>query len=256
MLHADRGRHAGVNMRRDPPSLPPRLETCARDHSARPVDGLSQKLAAAVGDPLCWRQHNGRRLMACRKRRRSARTGRRSPAIGLGCMSLSGVYGTSDDAAGDRVDPAGDRSRRRSSRQLRHVWLGPERGTARPRAARAARQGRAGVSKFGQTQNPGGANGVDGRPEYVAAGLRGEPEAARDRHHRPLLPAPGRSRRAGRGDGRRDGAAGRAGQGALSRPVRGARPSASAARTRCTRSPRCRANSRCSTARRRPRRAR
>ena len=49
--------------------------------------------------------------------------------------------------------------------------------------------------------------GVRGDPEYVRGRLRGEPEAARRRGHRPLLPAPRRSERADRGYGRGDGAA-------------------------------------------------
>ena len=35
-----------------------------------------------------------------RQRRRLGKAGPEISAVGLGCMSLSGVYGTSDDAAG------------------------------------------------------------------------------------------------------------------------------------------------------------
>ena len=89
-------------------------------------------------------------------------------AIGLGCMSLSGTYGTSDDEAGIELIHQRDRSRRRPFRQLGHVWLGPERGAARPRAEGAGATSVVIATKFGQTQNPGGANGVNGRPDYVA----------------------------------------------------------------------------------------
>ena len=58
-------------------------------------------------------------------------------AIGLGCMSLSGAYGKSDDAEAIRVDPSRDRSRRQFPRQLRHVRLGPQREPDRQGAAGA-----------------------------------------------------------------------------------------------------------------------
>ena len=51
------------------------------------------------------------------------------------------------------------------------------------------------ASKFGNIRLPGGGRAVNGRPDYVPQGLRGEPEAARHRRDRPLLPPPRRSRR-------------------------------------------------------------
>ena len=60
-----------------------------------------------------------------------------------------------------------------------------------------------------------------------SGGLRGEPQAARRRSHRSLLRAPHRSERADRRHRRRDVAADRAGQGPLSRPLRGWRQHAS-----------------------------
>ena len=156
--------------------------------------------------------------------------------------------------SGGRADPAGDRARRRSFRQLGHVWLGPERGIARPRV-----EGPAGRRRDRDQIRPDPAAGRRQRrrrqPRLCRAGLRGEPEAARGRGDRPLLPAPGRPGGAGRGDGGGDGAAGRAGQGAVSRAVRGAARAHPPRPRDPSRSPRCRANFRCSTARRRPRRA-
>ena len=61
------------------------------------------------------------------------------------------------------------------------------------------------ATKFGQTRQPGGANGVDGRPEYVQQACEASLKRLGVDIDRPLLPAPRRSRRAGRGDGRRDG---------------------------------------------------
>ena len=95
--------------------------------------------------------------------------------------------------------------------------------------------------------------GGDGSRAYVRRSLRGLARATRRRPHRPLLPAPRRSRHADRGDDRRDGRARRRGQGALPRHLRGDAPRRSAARTPCTRSRRCRPSTRCGRASRRPR---
>ena len=141
--------------------------------------------------------------MAGSKRRRIGRNGPEVLGLGLGCMSLSGVYGKSDDEAAIRFLQRAIDRRRRFPRQLRHATARARTRTARPRAEGDARPGRA-RQQFGQDR-PRGANGVNGRPEYVQAGLRRQPAAARRRHHRPLFPAPRRPRRAGRGDGRRDG---------------------------------------------------
>ena len=46
-------------------------------------------------------------------------------AIGLGCMSLSGIYGAADDAVSEKPHPPRHRHRRRPPRLLRHVRLGP-----------------------------------------------------------------------------------------------------------------------------------
>ena len=84
--------------------------------------------------------------------------------IGLGCMSLSGVYGAADDAESEElirhaIDPASITS------TLGHVRLGPQRAVL------------AGPSRAGATGScwrpnsadaaSGPANGVNGRPEYV-----------------------------------------------------------------------------------------
>ena len=80
------------------------------------------------------------------------------------------------------------------------------------------------ATKFGNMRRPDGTPRRQRPPGLRAAGLRCQPEAARGRGDRSLLPAPGRSEGADRGHGRRHGAADRAGQGAPDRPVRGAAP--------------------------------
>ncbi|HTZ36618.1 MAG TPA: aldo/keto reductase [Stellaceae bacterium] len=87
--------------------------------------------------------------------------------IGLGCMSLSGVYGPSDEAAGIRfIQEAVDRGVDHLDSSDMYGWGQNE--TLLGRALAGGRRGKVILaSKFGQTQNPGGQNGVDGRPEYV-----------------------------------------------------------------------------------------
>jgi aryl-alcohol dehydrogenase-like predicted oxidoreductase len=100
------------------------------------------------------------------ERRRLGKAGPEVSAIGLGCMSLSGVYGTSDDKAGIEL--------------IRHaIELGVDHfdssdmygwGQNEELLGRALKDRRNGVviaTKFGQTRRPGGANGVDGRPAYI-----------------------------------------------------------------------------------------
>ena len=56
------------------------------------------------------------------------RNGPKVSAIGLGCMSLSGIYGKSEDEAGIALVQHAIDSGIDLSRFLRHVWLGPQRG--------------------------------------------------------------------------------------------------------------------------------
>ena len=87
-------------------------------------------------------------------------------AIGLGCMSLSGIYGASDDAASeDFIRQAIDLGVDHLDSSDMYGW-GHNETAARP-GAQGAADGVVLATKFGQTQNPGGANGVNGRPEYV-----------------------------------------------------------------------------------------
>jgi aryl-alcohol dehydrogenase-like predicted oxidoreductase len=89
--------------------------------------------------------------------------------IGLGCMSLSGAYGKSDDAeAIDVIHHAIDRGITLLDSSDMYGWGHNE--TLLGKALAGGRRARIVLAtKFGQTQRPGGANGVDGRPEYVKA---------------------------------------------------------------------------------------
>ncbi|HKV14441.1 MAG TPA: aldo/keto reductase, partial [Reyranella sp.] len=89
--------------------------------------------------------------------------------IGLGCMSLSGAYGKSDDVEAIRVvHHAIDRGVTLLDSSDMYGWGHNE--TLLGRALAGGRRDKVVLAtKFGQTQRPGGANGVDGRPEYVKA---------------------------------------------------------------------------------------
>ncbi|HVZ08958.1 aldo/keto reductase [Rhodopila sp.] len=88
--------------------------------------------------------------------------------IGLGCMSLSGVYGAADDAASeDLIRYAIDQGVDHFDSSDMYGWGHNE--ALLGRALKGRRDRVVLASKFGQTQNPGGANGVNGRPDYVIA---------------------------------------------------------------------------------------
>jgi len=101
------------------------------------------------------------------QRRRLGKTGPEVSAIGLGCMSLSGVYGTSDDAAGIAlIHRAIELGVDHFDSSDMYGW-----GQNEELLGRALKDRRDGIviaSKFGQTRRPGGANGVDGSPAYIA----------------------------------------------------------------------------------------
>ena len=87
-------------------------------------------------------------------------------AIGLGCMSLSGIYGAADDAASEElIRYAIDQGVDHLDSSDMYGWGHNE--LVIGRALKGRRDRVVLASKFGQTQNPGGPNGVNGRPEYV-----------------------------------------------------------------------------------------
>src|SRR5919198_4971719 len=101
------------------------------------------------------------------ERRRLGKTGPEVSAIGLGCMSLSGVYGTSDDEDGIRlIHRALELGVDHFDSSDMYGWGQNEELLGR--ALKGRRNGVVIASKFGQTRQPGGANGVDGSPAYIA----------------------------------------------------------------------------------------
>ena len=103
---------------------------------------------------------------AKRERRRIGRNGPEVLAVGLGLMSLSGTYGTSDDeAAITLIHRAIDLGVDHFDSSDMYGWGHNEELLGR--ALKGRRNGVVVATKFGQTRNPGGANGVNGRPEYV-----------------------------------------------------------------------------------------
>jgi aryl-alcohol dehydrogenase-like predicted oxidoreductase len=100
-------------------------------------------------------------------RRRLGKEGPEVSAIGLGCMSLSGVYGTSDDAAGIAlIHRAIELGVDHFDSSDAYGWGQNEELLGR--ALKGRRNSVVIATKFGQTRQPGGANGVDGSPAYIA----------------------------------------------------------------------------------------
>ena len=140
------------------------------------------------------------------------RLGTSGPEVGpiaFGAMSFAGYYGPAEDAEGIRAIHRALEAGHDADRHGRDLRGRPQRGDGRPGAGRPAR--------------PGGARHEveQGRAGLPARCRREEPDAARRGPHRPLLPAPGRSRGADRGVGGRDGPAGGGGQRAPHRPLGG-----------------------------------
>src|SRR5271166_2406007 len=100
------------------------------------------------------------------ERRRLGKAGPGVSAVGLGCMSLSGVYGTSDDEAGIRlIHRAIELGVDHFDSSDMYGWGQNEELLGR--ALKGRRGGTVIATKFGQTRRPGGAYGVDGSPAYI-----------------------------------------------------------------------------------------
>ena len=88
-------------------------------------------------------------------------------AVGLGCMSLSGIYGAADDTASEAlIRHAVDQGVDHFDSSDMYGWGHNEELLGR--ALRTMRKGLVVATKFGQIRRDGQSNGVDGRPEYVA----------------------------------------------------------------------------------------
>ena len=88
-------------------------------------------------------------------------------AVGLGCMSLSGVYGAAEDATSeDLVRYAIDQGINHLDSADMYGWGQNEDVVGR--AIKGRRDRVVLATKFGQTRRDGQPNGVNGRPEYVA----------------------------------------------------------------------------------------
>lgn len=89
-------------------------------------------------------------------------------AVGLGCMSFSGVYGAADDAVSeDLIRHAIDNGVNHIDSADMYGWGHNEEVVGR--AIKGRRDKVFLATKFGQTRREGQANGVDGRPAYVKA---------------------------------------------------------------------------------------
>lgn len=97
------------------------------------------------------------------------RGGPQVPILGFGGMSLSGAYGEVDDAASIRlIHAAIERGVTHIDSSDMYGWGHNE--TLLGQALSGGWRDRAFLAtKFGQVRREGGANGVDGRPEHVAA---------------------------------------------------------------------------------------
>ena len=87
-------------------------------------------------------------------------------AVGLGCMSLSGVYGAAEDSESEAlIRHAIERGVNHLDSSDMYGWGHNEEVVGR--AIKGVREQVVLATKFGQVKRDSGPNGVDGRPEYV-----------------------------------------------------------------------------------------
>jgi aryl-alcohol dehydrogenase-like predicted oxidoreductase len=104
--------------------------------------------------------------MASMERRRLGKSSLEVSAIGLGCTGLSGTYGPADDGESIKlIHKAIDLGVNHLDSSDMYGWGHNEELIGK--ALKGRRDRVVLTTKFGQVQNPGGPNKVDGRPEYV-----------------------------------------------------------------------------------------
>jgi len=95
------------------------------------------------------------------------KSGIKVSAVGLGLMSMSGIYGNANDEESIRViHHALDKGINHLDSSDMYGWGHNE--TLLGKALKGRRSGVIVATKFGQTKDAAGKQGVDGRPEYVA----------------------------------------------------------------------------------------
>jgi aryl-alcohol dehydrogenase-like predicted oxidoreductase len=100
------------------------------------------------------------------EKRKLGRTPIEITALGLGCMSMSGVYGNAnDDESISVIHHALDRGINHLDSADMYGWGHNEQLLGR--ALKGRRDKVVVASKFGQTRSADGKQGIDGRPEYV-----------------------------------------------------------------------------------------
>jgi aryl-alcohol dehydrogenase-like predicted oxidoreductase len=100
--------------------------------------------------------------------RQLGKSGLSVSAVGLGCMSLSGIYGAAEDVQSEAlIQHAIDAGINHLDSSDMYGWGHNEEVVGR--ALKGRRDKVVLASKFGQVRGEGGANTVNGRPEYVRA---------------------------------------------------------------------------------------
>jgi len=100
------------------------------------------------------------------EQRTLGKSGIKVSTIGLGLMSMSGIYGNANDEESIRViHHALDKGITHLDSADMYGWGHNE--TLLGKALQGRRQGAIVATKFGQTKDAAGKQGVDGRPEYV-----------------------------------------------------------------------------------------
>ena len=138
--------------------------------------------------------------------------GLEASAIGLGCASMSGLYGPSDDISSiELIHHALDKGVNFFDTANSYGWGHNEELLGR---AIGARRNKAVIAtKFGSVKLADGTIDYNGRPEFVNASCDARVAPVKNRNHRSLLPDEGRSECADRRHCRCDGGVGEAWKG-------------------------------------------